>query len=150
MTMFADCREKYTKNAYPYGTKFRKQADIPDDEINPYWNGNSKGEDKAEIRGYDWAVDQTDNFFNNTECGEELEEYLTNEEKRILREINSKITTMDNEGETPKLEDVVTESTPRVVKAILATRYDLCDWLERERDMVITSLIENGNYEEKD
>ena len=49
MTMFADCREKFSRDAYPYGTQFQKHEDIPKDEINPYWDGHLKGKDRAYI-----------------------------------------------------------------------------------------------------
>lgn len=66
MSLFADCREKYTKQAYPFGTQFQKNEDIPKDEINPYWERHLKGNKKAFIDGYDTCVeDAVEGYFAN-------------------------------------------------------------------------------------
>ena len=74
MIMFANCREKYTRDAYPAGTPFRSASEIPENEINPYWDGHLKGEDRELIRGYDWAVNDINACFNDVTVA--LEEYL--------------------------------------------------------------------------
>lgn len=66
MTMIADCREKYTKDAYPYGTQYRKPEEIPEDEINPYWEGKLNKENEEVVRGYDWAVEELDTFLEGS------------------------------------------------------------------------------------
>lgn len=64
MTMFPDCRAKFTKDAYPYGgPPFRSMADVPEDEINAYWEKNLNDEHKRIVLGFDDAVDEIDYFF---------------------------------------------------------------------------------------
>ena len=65
MSLFADCREKFTKDAYPFGTYTRKNEDIPADEINPYWDGNLKGSGKYYVDGYDYCIETIKNAFAN-------------------------------------------------------------------------------------
>ena len=66
MTMFPDCRAKFTKDAYPYGgPRFRRMADVPEDEINAYWEKNLNEENRQIVCGFDDAVDEIDYFFNN-------------------------------------------------------------------------------------
>lgn len=39
-----DCRQKYARDAYPYGSQFRRREDFAEDELNPYWDQQVKGE----------------------------------------------------------------------------------------------------------
>lgn len=76
MTMIANCRAKFTKDAYPSGgTRFRRADEIPEDEINPYWEGNLKGDSVEDIKGYDWAVYEVAHFFEE-DIDEIADEYL--------------------------------------------------------------------------
>ncbi len=66
MSMFPNCRAKYTKDAYPGGGAiFRRAEDIPEDEINSYWEGNLGKQGKRIVGGYDAAMDEVDMFFKN-------------------------------------------------------------------------------------
>ena len=148
MTMFANCREKFTKKTYPMGTQFRKNEDIPEDEINPYWEGNLKGEDKAEVYGYDFAADTADNFFANLDVNDFLAKYLTQEELLQVSEIAGEMMQDEEEINEEKFREKTAECS-RIVKAILALRLDLADWLEMERDQFITSLLDNQSCEDE-
>ena len=70
-------------------------------------------EDARFLKGYDWAVENALNLLNNTSTYEELEQLL---------DPNKAIVNLDKE---------------EIVKNALA------DWLEGERDMLITSMIDN-------
>ena len=110
--IIADCRQKYTKNAYPYGTQCRRSSDISADEINPYWEGNLCKENKICIQGYDCAVEEIRAFFDNIEDYAPCEGYS----------------------------DAQDEEKKNLCQAIKAK---LDEYLECQRDEIITSLIEN-------
>lgn len=141
MTMFADCRQKYTKDAYPYGTQFRKNKDIPADEINPYWEGNLNKENKDTIVGYDMGVAEADNFFPNLCNGDTVMEYLTKEEAEKAEVVCGTISAALQDDEDFDFEEL-TKDCPRIVKAIAAIQVELAKWVEMERDQFITSLID--------
>ena len=101
--IFADCRKKYTKDAYPNGTQIRRSADIPEDEINPYWEGNLDKTGKDFVGGYDCAVQEVEAFFAN------MDDYVDGVANDQRQEISMAIS----------------------------------QYLERSRDEVITSLIDN-------
>lgn len=125
MTMFADCREKLCKDAYP----FHKGAD---DEPNPYWQGNLNKSNKNIIfLGFDVAADKAANFFHNLEIGA-LADYIPADELNILLDYIDK-----QEDDAP-----IPDDAPCLVKIIMAIKEGLTDWLEMERDQYITSLLD--------
>ena len=66
MTMFPDCRAKFTKDAYPYGKPpFRSVADVPEDEINEYWEGHLDYDNGLIVHGLDKTAEEIDHFFRN-------------------------------------------------------------------------------------
>jgi len=75
-------------------------------------------EDARFLKGYDWAVENALNLLNNTSAYEELEQLL---------DPNKAIVNLDKE-------DIV--------------RSALADWLEGERDMLITSMIDHMDEKE--
>ena len=126
MTMFANCREKLRKDAYP----FHKGAD---DEPNPYWEGNLNDSNKDVIRyGFDIAAHEADTYFYNLEVGA-LGSYLSSDELNIIAKYMA-----EREDDEP-----IPDDAPRLVKIIMAIREGLADWLEMERNQYITSLLDD-------
>lgn len=75
-------------------------------------------EDKRFLKGYDWAVENALNLLNNTDTYDELDDIL---------DPNKAIVNVDKHE---------------------ILRDALADWLEGERDMLITSMIDNMDNEE--
>ena len=66
MTMFPNCRAKFTKDAYPYGKPpFRSMADVPEDEINEYWEEHLDYDNGLIVHGLDKTAEEIDHFFRN-------------------------------------------------------------------------------------
>lgn len=87
---------------------------IPDCRSDEYYNQKYLDADDGKfLAGYDWAVDQAINLFDNLEVFPEAEELLE-----------------DNDA-------VIREGKKETMKEALK------DWLEMERDELITSMIDN-------
>lgn len=144
MSLFADCREKYTRDAYPYGTQFRKSKDIPKDEISPYWDGRLKGADKVYVSGYDdCAEDNIKGFFDNLMTYEgELEDAFG--ETEIYHKVDDNVLEDDRSaGEFP--DDERESWTPET--RILKTLKDcMLHYYEMSRNENITAIIDGGDY----
>lgn len=146
MTMFADCRQKFTKDAYPFGTRFRKSKDISADEINPYWEGNLNEENKSRIRCFDWGAAEADNFFSNLCNGDTVIDYLAKDEAEKAEEICGTISAALRDDEDFDFDELV-KDCPRIVKVIAAIQVDLARWVEMERNQIITSMIDSQEAE---
>lgn len=136
------------KDAYPCGTQFRKNSEIPADEINPYWDGHLKGVDKAYVQGYDDCIeDNIGGFFDNLMVYEgELERAF--DTKDIFRKVDDNVLSDERSAdEFPEDErDGWTRET-----AILKTIKDcMLHYAEMNRDENITGIIENGDYGEEE
>ena len=149
MTMIANCREKYTKDAYPYG--FRH---VDKYEINPYWEGQLKGDNQKEIFGYDHGTDTALNAFCNAEIGDMLKKYAGGKDITEIETLAQEIYSMieDSEKYTESdFEEVIDKATSSKTKAILAMMVDISSWNEDERNMLITARMdEQCCKEEKD
>jgi len=92
---------------------------IPDCRTDEYYNEKYLGKnDKAFVAGYDWAVSQIINLFNNLEVYPDLKELL-DDKKAVIK---------DN----------------KVDIAIVAIE----DWAEMQRDELITSMIDGMDEKE--
>lgn len=137
MTMFPNCREKYTKDAYPHGgTIFRRAEDIPEDEINAYWEGNVDKKYIPVLRGYDDAVDEVDHFFSNISdvIYERFGEYEGNKVDDAIMCEDRPISDYDD-GEISKM------SKQTYILKLLHT--EVAARLESYRNMMITSMIDS-------
>lgn len=134
MTMFANCREKYTRDAYPAGTPFRSVSEISENEINPYWDGHLKGEDKELVRGYDWAVKDINACFNG--ITEALEEYLG-----IRAAVIDEKVVVDDD----RLQDYDSQAIAHMnieTFIVKAMKEIVADYTECNRNGIVTGLID--------
>ena len=143
MTMMANCRAKFTKDAYlGSGTRFHRADEIPEDEINPYWEGNLVKENRGLIEGYDSAVDEIVRFFEE-DIDEFIEEYLgIYTASKIDKDVLSNDCDIDNYsyGEIAKM-----SKETYLLKVIYCK---LMGELERMRNEHITVCIEEQDEEE--
>lgn len=99
---------------------------IPDCRVDEYYNEKYLNKTDTEyIRGFDYVAERADNFFNN------LDVYISE---------------MDIPGEDINLCRLLENHEE------IAEKFKSCilDWLERERDMTITSMIDNMDDDEYD
>lgn len=138
MSYIPNCREKYAKDVY--ANYFNLNKDIPDGEINAYWDGNLKGEDKAFINGFDYCVDDAiNNLFNNLDVFEsEFEEVGID-----VNEIDSDIVNGDMECKWyPYYAEEELEKMNSSTRIMLLIKYVLNLNTETNRNMLVTSMIE--------
>lgn len=102
------------REKFAYAKERRKEMRVPNCREDEAYNEKYLNDEDARfLKGYDWAVENALNLLNNTSTYEELEQLL---------DPNKAIVNLDKE---------------EIVKNALA------DWLEGERDMLITSMIDN-------
>jgi len=143
MTMFADCREKFSRDAYPYGTQFQKHEDIPKDEINPYWDGHLKGKDRAYINGYDDATkDGINGFFSNFLAYEyELDNaFGTN----LFRNVDESV--LEDERDISEFSEEERAEWSKETLILKTLKDCMLDNAEATRNEIVTALIDSGDY----
>lgn len=142
----ANCREKYTRDAYPVGTPFRSVSEISESEINPYWDGHLTGEDKELVRGYDWAVKDVNACFDN--ISEALEEYLGTRAAVIDEKV---IVSKESLSDYDRQAIVHINIETFIVKAI---KEIITDFAECNRNGIVAGLIDampdDGEQEENE
>ena len=156
--LFPNCREKYTKKAFPCGMRFRKLSDIPDDEINPYWDKNLKGARRTFIDGYDEAVLlATEKMFSYYE--DDLKDVLyenigvDGDEESFDEEFAKLNIDFDVLADEKSIYDYSFEEKQKwsVTTALLmALKLIMVENLECERNEMVTFMIENQESEEQD
>ena len=118
---------------------------IPDCRSDECYNEkNLNAQNKREVMGYDWCAEHVvDNFFNNLDVYFDDDSYL-------MHILNEKIpedaqeryefsyTWDDGEPEERKVETYMD-----------LLRSKILDWMESERDMMITSMIDHQAAEEE-
>ena len=117
---------------------------IPDCRSDEYYNQKYlSSADRREIFGFDWCAETVENFFANLEWLDENEKLLKFLEKEMPEEEQEEnewdYITLNGERETGK-EKLVTYAD--------YLRAALIEWIEMERDEVITSLIDSMTDEE--
>lgn len=118
---------------------------IPDCRTDEYYNQKYLNErDKEFIRGFDWCTEMAvDNFFdNNYEKGFDEDNFVGHE---VLQELPDQLREK-YEMEFSFLDGKVEERTIETI--IDQIRYEILVWIESERDMIITSMIDGMNEEE--
>ena len=127
------------------GIKEDKMTYIPDGRTDKYYNQKYLNKANAEfLRGFDWCTEMAvDNFFNNNyEKGFDDAEFVGHEVLQELPESEKGEYTMEHtfiecEDEKRKVETIIDK-----------IRYEILSWIESERDMLITSMIDGMNEEE--
>lgn len=142
MTMIPDCRKKYIKDAYPYGTRFRSSSEFEEREINPYWEGHLKGADKDLVGGYDWAVETIERCFVNR-----AEDVVR---KCLGRHAGSQvdIEVLVSKRDIDEYSEEEIASMSRETYLLKSIYSDLLDEMEVFRNEMITSFLDGQGYEE--
>lgn len=154
MSIIPDCRPKYLKDADHI---LCKKEQVDKKEINPYWWGLLNKEDKEFIKGYDWNTEQVVcNLFDNLDVyAAELKDVGINVDDIDTNIVNGAF----NDGcEPPTYERSERDSNMKwysdytyeelqkmnnITKTMLLLKEILCAHIESERDMLITSMIDN-------
>lgn len=101
--------------------------------------------DKEFVRGYDWCVEMSvDNFFDN------LDIYF-GDDSHIMHLLNEELP--ENMREEYEIERTFADENDRIEKRDVKTYVDLLrskilDYIEMERDELITSMIDNMDEQE--
>jgi hypothetical protein len=159
MSYIPDCRPKYEKDCAIHYT-FAPKEPIDEKEINPYWYGLVKGEDKEFLRGFDYAVTMClCNWFDNLDvCDEELERIGIVVDDIDVDVVNGAYEGLENiylnnmdDRANKCLEEYSDEELEKMNKstlAMLTIKSIVLDYIERERDMLVTSMIDDMDDEE--
>ena len=116
---------------------------IPDCRSDEYYNQKYLNEKDGEfVRGFDWCAEMAmDNFFDNIEnffCNDSYLMHTLNEE--MPEEMHDEYVWVDSFNETEE---------KRTIKTYLdAIRAHLIDWVESNRDELITSMIDAMSEDE--
>ena len=123
--------------------KYKVRKDTPD-ELNPYYEGLVSGKDEDYLQGYDTGVDELINILENFSDSPDVDN---------LEEIGFDINNVDDailggdknydEFSEEELEEMSTET-----KMILIIGQALLNAMERNRNMLVTSLIDQMDNEE--
>lgn len=140
--IIANCREKHTRDAYPYGMPYRRMADVPEDEISPYWEGRLKGGNREYVNGFDHCVeDSVDAFWDNLADSELLARFVGQDDLQAAQDAY--------DPDLEKAPDPAKLKISREAKLLVALRYALRRYVEDDRNMLVTSLLD-GQYAEEE
>lgn len=134
MTYIPSARKKYKDNLFG-----NTQGALDIKELNPYYEGFLDKDGKASISGYDWAVDEIENFFMTITDRIEFDDEVT--EKSVRDFINS-------DKEIDEYDDFELAMYGASALAIKTVKEELFKHLESYRDETIVSLIENMDDDE--
>lgn len=130
-----DCRKKYARDAYPYGSQWCRREDYGEKGINPYWEQRLKGEDREFIRGFDACTeDAIGTFFSMAET------YLDDDE------IDYDV--LDDERPIEEIPDEEKKSWNSKTRLLKKIKDNLLFHIEATRNEDIVVLIESGAYDE--
>lgn len=134
---------------------FRNYDEIGEDEINPYWYGHLRGNDAEFLRGYDYnTIEVVNNLFDNIDVYAEQLERIGLDADDIddsivdgtISELNFNLPQRNNEDESKWFSDYTDEELKGMsltTKFFLLVKEILNDHIESERDMLVTSMIDN-------
>ena len=129
MTYIPNVRNKFKENPYKGVT----------DEPNGYWEGNIKSEkEQSFVHGFDWCAENAvDIFFDNLDTYFGDDSVVTDFfEKELPERCKDKyLPPCSLEDDDPELRDVETYGD--------LIRQCLLDWIEGERNMLVTSIIDD-------
>lgn len=136
MTYFRNARDKYDADLRGTGEK----------KPNPYYEGYLSDADKDVLSGYDFCVEQAENtLFNLIQYDEELSKvgfYVDKVDEHLLADFWHSDTAYES-YEPYKLEEATVET-----KLLMILMEHMHCELESERDMLVTSMIDNMDDEE--
>lgn len=144
MSIIPNCREKYIKDTL-------SSTDIDKKEINPYWYGLLLGKDAEYLMGYDFNTEfVVNNLFDNLDAfANELEEIGINIEELDTEIVNGASDTNEKETRPCKwyceYSQEELDSMNNTTKMFLLFKYMLNRYIEDNRDMLVTSMIDNMN-----
>lgn len=118
---------------------------IPDCRTDEFYNQKYLNDtDREFLSGFDWAVEMAlDNFFDNN--------YLKgfDDDTFIGHEVLQELPECEKEEYTMEFDCLDRKEEQRSVETIIdKIRSEILEWAESERDMLITSMIDNMNEEE--
>ena len=160
MSMIPDCRALYEKDtANPW--KEDTPKDNKDNEINPYFYGLLDEEDSEFLRGFDWnTTNALNNFFDNTDVAYDILEKIGINPDDIDENIvdgaigeDLQNYTFKEQDERPvkwfsEYTDDELKNMNQATKFMLAMKEILNEYIENERDMLVTSMIDDMDDEE--
>lgn len=135
MSYFRNVRNIYDQNPWNPHT----------DKPNPYCEKYVQGKDKEFLRGFDWCTEEVvDNFFDNLDTyGIDKGSYIGNV---LLSEVPEE---MREEYEIENTFGEDNRERKRTVRTYADwLRYNILDWIETERNMLVTSMIDSMPEEE--
>lgn len=153
MSMIPDCRPKYEKDT-AYVQLTHKDAVKPD-EINPYWSGLLRGHDRDFLDGYDWNTEFSVNgLFDNLDAyDEEFRRIGLNTSDMDASIVNGAVSegTFAGGGDEKWLSDFSDKELhdmSMTTKVCLLMKEMLNGYIEEQRDMLVTSMIESMDEKE--
>ena len=157
MSIIPDCRPKYEKDCGIHKI-YAPKTPIDEKQINNYWYGLLVGDDKQFVNGFDWNTTATVcNLFDNldvyadelAECGVDIDEIdcdvVNGAYGKDLYNINFN-PDMQDQREFKWLEEYSQEELNKMnkhTKLMLTIKSILLDYIEKERDMLVTSMIDD-------
>lgn len=159
MSYIPDCRPKYEKDCAIHNV-FGAKTPIDDKKINPYWYGLLKGQDAEFLRGFDYAVTMClCNLFDNLDIYQDkLEEIGITVDDIDVDVVNGAYKGFENIN-LDCIDDRVNAwideySEEELLNMDISTRRMLTiksiilEYIESERDELVTSMIESMSDEE--
>ena len=155
MSFIPDCRPKYAKDVdhlYP------SKEPIDEKEINGYWYGLLQGKDAEFIRGFDYnTVHAVNNLFDNLDVyATELAEAGIDVESIDLNVVDgapmfqNETFVEQDEREYKSFEEYTEEEKKQMTNAtklLLIFKDMLNDYIEMQRDELVTSMIDSMDDE---
>ena len=145
MSYIPDTRYKMVP-PYFEGTWGDKKEEHKD---NAYWQGYLGENDSKWVAGYDQAIDDMLNMFNNMECFEEYLEAMGLDVEDMIQPDD--VPDLETCAEEPiyNLSDNLLSEMTYEVRVQIGFMQMLMHWMENERDELITGILDNDeDYEE--
>ena len=156
MSYIPDCREKYLKDI--------KKSVLPvtarEGQINPYWYGLLKGDDREFLKGYDWnTMHAVNSLFDNLDVySEYLEEVGINCDEidedivnGAVGTLNENLAEVTDQRKVWTLDDFSEEELGKMsmsTKLMLTIKHIVSDWIEQSRDELVSSMVESMDDKE--
>lgn len=138
MSYIPNVREKYIESLYKNTKGSSKEP-----ELNPYWEKLLDKDRETFLDGYDESIDTLDNCFINLDVYEDLFKDANINIKNIDYSIITNIEKNYDEYTEEEINNMSLET-----KMIFLIRSMIFDYLERNRDEIVVSLIDDMNDDE--
>ncbi len=157
MSYIPNCRPKFAKDAG--STPYRKAEDIPADEINPYYYGLLNGDNAEFLKGFDWnTANAVNKLFDNLDVyWREFEHAGLNVDEidftvdGSIECPNANLPDCGNSEESKWFSEYSEEELSKMsqsTKVMLLMKEILNDYIEKERDILVTSMIDDMEDDE--